>query len=155
MRKKVFKIILALLPTILILSSILIALAQNDFNIEETLIDSDDLDNSVRKFQPNELSNDFITTSNLTVDKDKMTISVEVRSPLKVDIILKEVRINVSDGGKIISVSLENETKIGPGEYKIVTLTGKGTENYQELQMVDIFIKFEMLGIIVETKQWR
>jgi len=154
MRKKVFRILLAILPAILITASILVALAENDFNIQKTLIDPDDLNKSISKFQPDEFSSNFLTTSNLTINDNKTSISVEVNSPLKVEFTIKDIRINVSDGNNITTISLEEETKINPGESKILTLSGKGIKNSGRIQTSDITIEIEMLGIIVETKQW-
>jgi hypothetical protein len=146
-------ITLALLPTIIVLASAYIPLQENNFDWQRAIVNFDQIEEVVEKFQPAEISGDIIEIGDIEANEKETKLTLYVQSPLKTEMKIKEISVEILNSHGSNKLELQDEITLVPGEKKAVQLVGGGMEFSPDIRLGEMKMKIEVLGVTMEMRK--
>lgn len=146
-------ITLALLPTVIVLVSAYVPLQENNFDWQRAIINFDQIEKVVEKFQPANISGDIIEIGGIEVSEKETKLTLYVQSPLKTEMRIKEISVEILNSHGSNKLKLQREVTLLPGEKREIQLTGGGMEYTPDTRLGEMIIKIEVLGVTMEMRR--
>jgi len=146
-------ITLALLPTIIVLVSAYVPLQENNFDWQRAIVNFDQIEKVVEKFQPAEMSEDIFEIGGIEVNERETKLTLYVQSPLKTEMKIKEISVEILNNHGSNKLELQKEVVLMPGERKEILLTGDGMEFTPDTRLGEMVVKIEVLGVTMEMRR--
>ena len=146
-------IILAILPTAIVLASAYIPVQESNLDIEKSIIDFDQVRKVAEKFQPEQISGDIIEIGDIEANDKETKLTLYVQSPLRTEMKIKEISIEVLNSQGSSKLELKDEVTLMPGERKTVQLVGAGIVPLPDTRPGEIYLKVEVLGVTMEMRR--
>jgi|Deesub1362A_J573_1020465.scaffolds.fasta_scaffold10366_4 hypothetical protein len=152
-KERVLGIILAILPTAIVLASAYLPVQESNLDIEKSIIDFDQVQRVAEKFQPERLSGDIIEIGSIEANEEETKLTLYVQSPLKTEMKVKELSIEILNSQESTKLELKDEVTLMPGERKTVQLTGGGIVPLPDTRPGEIYLEVEVLGVTMEMRR--
>lgn len=153
MSERVLGLILAILPSALILISTFLALSESDFNVERALLgDSEQIMQTLNKISSAKFSEENFKIVGIEITEDSSKISLEISSPFEFPILIKEISAEISGKYESTYVRLQEEVELQPESTEIIELVGGGIQP-GNVVVKNFKMSFEIMGITIEVSE--
>ncbi len=116
MNEKIIRWIIQVIPTILLIGCIVAAFATNGWDVQETLFAEDPLETakSLMDFNPDASGGgaEFFKVNDFNLSKDRVTVELEIHSPLNMPVTVEELSGAMPVGNGISTISLSEPVTI-------------------------------------------
>jgi hypothetical protein len=151
--ERVLGLILAILPSALILISTFLALSESDFNVERALLgDSEQIMQTLNKISSAKFSEENFKIVGIEITEDSSKISLEISSPFEFPILIKEISAEISGKYESTYVRLQEEVELQPESTEIIELVGGGIQP-GNVVVKNFKMSFEIMGITIEVSE--
>jgi hypothetical protein len=150
MGETALKILLSALPVLILVSGIVMALAENNWDVEAVMF------GNIPKVMKNiavEIGEDTVKIKDISLSGDMVEVTAEFTSPFSFPITIKDVSFEAVSGRERTTLKLENEVVVPPNGIKELKLSGKAIIPSGKVEFTNFRVVVEFYGITLEVSQ--
>ena len=150
MGETALKVLLSVLPTVILLSAVIMALMETNWDVEAAVFGNMP---EIMKNIAVDVREDAFRVKDISFSGDRIEVTVEFTSPFSFPVKVKDLTFDVASGGEVTALRLENEVLVPPNEVKEIKLSGKAIVPSEKVAITNFRMVTEFYGITLEVTQ--